>query len=251
MSTRSKILSNKNKNKKQEQELRIFTNPFLNSQLRLLEDDDYQAPLTANSLKPNSKWIIVRNNLHKIRSWGGIKSSDAHGPMGEWYIFFQMRRELRRAQEYIRQVEQKASSSPIHYFYLPIDEKRRQRYNVSHIQPTDALYYPGLGHEPIVLQSLFYYFSKECAVPYNSTFRVFLADVCSIINQEQRRINRVAVFRKVALLIAIIVFIIIGLMLVALIFSVLKTTSDFRQFSDDDLTTGFNWEQPTTTLKPF
>ncbi|CAM2724662.1 unnamed protein product [Rotaria socialis] len=28
---------------------------------------DYQAPFTAHSLKPNSKWLIVRRNLHRIR----------------------------------------------------------------------------------------------------------------------------------------------------------------------------------------
>lgn len=248
MSYRLKTLSFKNKKKtrRPEEELHVFTNPFLNSQLRTLDNYDYEAPLTAKTLAPNSKWIIVRENLHKIRSWRGIDVSKVQKPYRDWYVFFQMRRELRRAQYHIKQVEQQENFTPVRYFYLPIDANNKRRYNVSHIQPSDAIYYPGLGREPIVLQSLLYYFTKECAVPYDSTFRGFLGDVCSIIYQERQRLERVAVFRKVALFIATIVLTIIGLMLFSLILSVFKTTSDFRQLYDNDL----DWTQPETTLKP-
>jgi len=209
--------------------------------IRLLGIDDYQAPLTSHTLKPNSKWIIVRNNIHKIRSWGGNDASDINEKFRDWYIFFQMRRELRHAQQYIKEIENQSNFTPVRYFYLPISETNTRRFNVSHVKPTDALYYPGLGREPIVLQSLLYYFSKECAVPYHSLFRKFLTDICSILNRERQRLDRAATFRKVALFITIIVFIIIGLMLFSLILSVLKTTSEFNKMYANDPNEKIEW----------
>ncbi len=246
MSHRSKVLSQKIP--KQEHELHIFTNPFLNSQLPLLQSDDYQAPLSARSLSPNSKWIIVRNNLHKIRTWRRSNTTDENPVVRDWYLFFQTRRELRRAREDIKKVEYRPDFRPVHYFYLPIDDRRKQRYNVSHVQPSDALYYPGFGHEPIVLQSLLYYFSKECAVPHNSIFQSFLSDVCSIIYRDRQRLNRQAVLRKVALVITILVSILIGLMLFSLVLSVLKTTSDFKRLYENDLSGGIEWQPAETTV---
>ena len=224
----------KQKIPRQERELRVITNPIVNNRLCLLDSDDYQAPLTAHSLLPNSKWIIVRNNLHKIRSWGGIDASKVDHRHQDWYILFQTRRELRRAHERIQQIEHHPEFVPVRYFNLPTDPKHNCRYDVSHVQPSDVLYYGSFGHEPIALQPLLYYFSKECIVPYNSIFRPFLSDVCSVLYRNQRRRNRTSLYRKVALIITIIVFIMISLMLFSLIISALKTTSDLRNMYQND-----------------
>jgi hypothetical protein len=162
-----------------------------------------------------------------------------------------MRRELRHAQQYIKEIENQSNFTPVRYFYLPISETNTRRLNVSHVKPTDALYYPGLGREPIVLQSLLYYFSKECAVPYHSLFRKFLTDICSILNQDRQRLDRAATFRKLALFIAIIFFIILGLMLFSLILSVLKTTSEFNKMYGNDPNGEIEWRQPDTTINSF
>jgi hypothetical protein len=249
MPHRSKLLPHKIQ--KEEQELHIFTNPFINSRVRLQNLNDYQAPLTAHTLSPNSKWITVRNNIHLIRSWSRINTSDVNDPFRDWYLFFQMRRELRLIRERIKQVENRPNFVPVHYFYLPIDETKHQRYNVSNIKPSDALYYSGLGHEPIVLRSLIYYFSKECPVSHNSIFQKFLSDVCSIIHQNRQRLKQAAVFRKLASIITIIFFILIGLMLFSLILSVLKTTSDFQKLYENDPNGGIEWQQPETPVNTF
>jgi hypothetical protein len=235
---------------KQEQELRIITNPLADkNRRRVLQADDYVAPLSARSLKQSSKWIIVRNNIHKIRSWGGLKRmSVIDQRFQEWYLFFQMRRELRRAQEQIKTIQSRPDFVPVHYFDLPVDETHVRRYNVSHVKESDAIYYPGFGREPIVLQSLLYYFTEECHVPYNSIFRTFLSDVCSVLNRERERINRAAVFRKVALIVAIAVFIILALMLFSLVLSVFTTTSKLSQMYQFDSDGGVEWRQSKTTL---
>jgi len=248
MSYRSKLSSHKTKNKKKEQELHVLTNPFMNFRLQILDANDYQSPLTAHTLSPHSKWIIVRNNIHKIRSWGGINAIDINDQFRDWYLFIQMRRELRRFQEFIKQVDQRPNFRPVHYFYLPTDETHTRRYNVSHVRPSDTLYYSSFSHEPIHLQSLLYYFSKECVVPYTSIFRIFLSDICSILYQQRQRINRAVVLRKVASFIAIIVFIILGLMLFTLVISVLNTMSVFKKLYEDDPTGGIGWLQPEPTI---
>jgi hypothetical protein len=242
MARRSKLLSHKIP--KQEQELHIITNPLVNSGLSLLDNDDYQAPLTSHTLSPNSKWIIVRNNIHKIRSWGGIDPSKVEKQYREWYLFFQMRRELRRAKKSIQQIEQRPNFIPVHYFDLPLDETHNRHCNVSHVRSSDVLYHPSFGSEPVVLQSFLYYFSKECAVPYTSIFRTFLSDVCSILYQDQQRLNRAAVFRKIALIATIIIFIILTLMLFSLILSVFTTTSKLTYMYKDDPDGGIEWRQP-------
>jgi hypothetical protein len=217
----------------------------------LLDHDDYQAPLTARTLSPNSKWILVRNNLHKIRSWRGNQPTDPNDPFADWYLFLQMRRELRRFQEHIREVEDRPDFAPIHYFYLPTDERHRRRYDVSHVQPSDALFLPGFGLEPFVLQSLLYYFTVECAVPYNSVFRSFLSDICSVLNRNERYLQRAAALRKLAGILTFIVFIILGLMLFTLIFSVLKTTSNLKKLYDNDLSGGIEWQSLETTVNSY
>ncbi|CAF1307082.1 unnamed protein product [Rotaria magnacalcarata] len=246
MSHRSKLLSNKFQ--RQEHELRIITNPIASHRQYSLEHEDYEAPLTANTLLPKSKWIIVRNNIHKIRSWGAIDTSHVDERMKDWYIFFQMRRELRRAQVEINAIEHRPDFRAVRYFNLPVDSTHFKRYDVSHVKPTDSLYYPGLGRDPIVLQSLLFYFSKECVVPYGSMFRTFLSDVCAIIYRDQQQRHRAAVFRKVALSMTIIISIIIALMLASMIFGALKTTSNLATMYRNDPDGGYEWRQPKITL---
>lgn len=235
--------------KKQEQELRIIANPIIRSTKNLLNDDDYQAPLTANSLRPNSKWIIVRNNIHKIRSWGKIDTSHIDERMRDWYLVYQMRRELRRAQEDIKQIEERSSFTPVNYFNLPISPTRVERFNVSDVRSTAVLYYPSVGNDPIVLQALLYYFSKECAVPYESVFRSFLGDVCLILSRERKQIHRATIFRRIVLTFSIIICIIIGIMLIGALLSVLTTTSNLRAMYQNDPDGGFEWRQRPTTLQ--
>jgi len=229
MSYRSKTLFRKIP--KHEQESHIITNSHSTRRgTHLISNGDYQSPLTIHSYYPNSKWLIVRNNIHKIRSWGMIKRmSLVDQPFKDWYLFFQMRRELKRAEEQIRALQYQPDFRPVQYFDLPIDETHVQRYDVSHIQPTDGIYYAGLGSEPILLQYLLYYFSKNCAVPYNSIFCSFLSDVNSVLDTNRKRINRQVVFRKLALIMTLAVFIIIIIMFFSLILSVLTTASNLRQ----------------------
>lgn len=229
------LKSSLRKHPKRERESRIVVTS--DAPLRkplLLPSDDYQAPLTAYALPSTSKWLIVRNNIHKIRSWGMIRRLSANQPFQDWYLFFQMRRELKRAEDQIRALQYRPDFEPVHYFELPIDEMRVQRYNVSHVRPTDGIYYAGLGSEPIVLQYLLYYFSKDCPVPYNGIFYSFLFDVNSVLDTNRKRINRVVVFRKLALVLALAVSILLLIMFFSLILSVLTTTSNLREMYRQD-----------------
>ena len=189
-----------------------------------LYEYDYQAPLTSNSLAPNSKWLIVRRNIHKIRSWGIVRrTSILQNPCQDWYIYFQMRRELKGAEEEIRQTEYRRNFTPVKYFDIPVDEVRLRRFNVSHVRPIDGIYYSALGSEPIGLQNLLYYFSKESVVPYNSMFYSFMLDVSSVLNTNRQRIRRVAVYQKVAFIFALTIFTLIFMMFFSLILSVYTT----------------------------
>jgi hypothetical protein len=246
MAYRSKIISRKII--KQEQELHILANPLSNPQSPLITSDDYQAPLTTHTLSPYSKWIIVRNNIHKIRSWGGLDLDRIDPVCQDWYIFYQMRRELRRAQSYIRQIEHQPDFVPVHYFDMPTDQTHTQRYNVSRVRPSAALYYPRFGPDSLPLQSLLYYFSKECAVPYNSVFRPFLSGVCSVIYQERAHDKRVAALRRAALVVTVIVGVIMGLMFFSLIISVFTTTSNLKRMYKNDPDGRLEWPRSGTTL---
>ena len=196
----------------------------------LLSVPDYQAPLTSETLASNSKWLIVRHNIHKIRSWGAIRHmSNVDKASQDWYLFFQMRRELKRAEEQIRSIQHRPNFTPVRHFELPIDDKYVRRYNVSHVKPTDGLYYAGLGAEPIVLQSLLYYFSKDCPVPYNSMFYSFLSDVNSVLNTNRQRLNRVVVLQRIAFAFTLTFCIIILLMFFSLILSMMTTMTKFHQ----------------------
>jgi hypothetical protein len=237
MSFRSKRLIRKIR--KDEQASYINTESSLSSKdistRTLLPSYDYEAPLTSHTLSPNSKWLIVRHNIHKIRGWGEMRhSSIKNKPFEEWYLYFQMRRELKRAEQEIRAIQYRRDFRPVRYFDLPIDEHHVRRHNVSHVRPNDGIYYGGLGSEPIVLEYLLYYFSKECVVPYNSIFYGFLCDLTSVLDTNRKRIQQVVVYRRVALIFALAIFIIILIMFFSLILSVLTTTSNLRQMYKND-----------------
>ena len=245
MTHRSRVLLPKKH--RQEHELRVITNPLLVPEIDVLRASDYQAPRTANGLVPNSKWLVVRNNLHKIRSWGGARRISTLDPrLQDWYAFFQMRRELRYAQERIETIQSRPNFVPVHHFKLPIDARHQKRYNVKHIQSTDALHYPDFGKDPIMLQSLLYYFSEECAVPYESIFLNFLSSVCAMINHDQQRHVRVTNFRRVALAIALVVFSILAVMFCSLILSVLQTTATMQRMYHNDADGGIDWRPPAS-----
>ncbi|CAF5006855.1 unnamed protein product [Rotaria sp. Silwood1] len=86
MAYRTKILPHKFT--KQEQELHIISNPFDTTRQYLLQHDDYEAPLTAHTLKPNSKWITVRNNMHKIRSWREVDTSNVDEKFRDCHFYY-------------------------------------------------------------------------------------------------------------------------------------------------------------------
>jgi hypothetical protein len=193
----------------------------------LIFHDDHQI---TRSLASNSKWLIIRNNIHKIRSWKSIRRlSVIEQPIRDWYVFIQIKHELKHVQKEIRALEYRTDFIPVRYFNLPIDQTHVRRYNVSHIQSTDEIYYGGLGSEPIVLQYLLYYFSKECLVPYNSIFYSFLSDVNAVLDTNRQRLQRAVVFRRVVLIFTLAISIILFIMLFSLILSVLTTISNLRQ----------------------
>lgn len=215
---------------KREQEHRIDSELPLSVNSPLLLEDDYQAPRIPGKLYPDSKWMIVRNNLHKIRSWAPIRRlSVVENSLFDWYIFFQMKRELKRAEQQIRAIQYRTNFTPIRYFNLAIDETRFRRYNVSHVRSNDAIYYGGLSSQPLVLQNLLYYFNDECRVPFNSIFYSFLCDVNAVLDTNRQRIQRVVVLRRAALIFAVSIFVILLTMLFSLILSVLTTASYFKQ----------------------
>ena len=223
MSTRSRISTPKFTN--QEHELHIYANPLATP----------RSPLISPA---SSKWMIVRKNLHKIRSWGGSSSTNVNDKCR----VIQMRRELRRMREQIRDVEHRSDFVPVRCFRIPTDEKNSRRYKVSHVSPTSVLYHPSFDEEPIVLQSLFFYFSRECHVPYQSIFRPLLTNICSALDRDRERLERTTALRRFALIIAIIVFAVLGLMFITLIVGVLKTRSNFHKLYDNDIHGGLEWE---------
>jgi hypothetical protein len=234
---------------KREQESYVNSITDLTVKTALLSTDDYQAPLTSYSLSPTSKWLIVRDNIHKIRNWGdtkGILRDD--DPSGKLYRLLQMRRELKRAEDHIRAIQYRPDFIPIRHFELHINEKKVKRYNVSDVQPTDGIYYRGLGSEPIVLQNLLYYFNKECPVPYGSIFHSFLSDVIAVLYTNRERLKRVAVFRRLALFVTITFSVILFLMFISLILSVITTISNFKQMYKNDYEEEMKWHRPESAF---
>ncbi|CAF4022327.1 unnamed protein product, partial [Adineta steineri] len=125
---------------KHEHESRIIVDTNKSIRKLVVSSDDYEAAVQAHTLSPKSKWLVVRNNIHKIRSWGLIRRmSVIDQPFQDWYLFFQMRRELKRAEDKIRAIQYRSDFVPVHYFELPLGDARVQRYNVSHVKPTDGI----------------------------------------------------------------------------------------------------------------
>jgi hypothetical protein len=213
--------------------------PLSSSQRKRLKDADYEAPLTANSLHQNSYWIIVRRNLHRIR-FMGLNDRERDSNLPDFYIGLQMKRELKRAQDEIKNIDKEESFHAVKQFALAVDNKRTKMYDTSHVKPDDALTYDRLGEEPLALQNLLYYFSKQ-DVQHGTLFWDFLNEVNRVLNMKRKRTVLVERLRKLALTLAIIVYSIIGFMLFLLIISVITTAT---RMDDPEV----KWVDPTVDV---
>ena len=220
---------------KQEQEIRVITNPSdgrnsslqtpnsLRSSRQRLKEDDYHAPSTASRLRQKSHWLIVRRNLHRIRFMGyNQRERDTNLP--DFYIGLQMKRELKRAQEEIQNIDKEENFHAVKNFVLAVDSRRLKTYDTSHVKPNDALVYDRLGEEPLPLQNLLYYFSKQ-EVAHGTIFWDFLNEVNRVLHMKRKRTVLVERLRKLALTLSIICYIIIGTMFFLLIVSVITTAT--------------------------
>ncbi|CAF1179509.1 unnamed protein product [Adineta steineri] len=188
-----------------------------------LTEPDYHAPQTAAALRQKSRWLIVRRNLHRIRFMGyNERGRDKSVP--DFYIGLQMKRELKRAQEEIKNIDKEENFYAVKHFKLAVDETRIKDYDTSHVKPGDALIYDRLGEEPLALQNLLYYFSKQ-DVPHGTVFWDFLNEVNSVLNMQRKRTVLIQRLRKLALTLSLILYTIIGLMLFLLIVSVITTAT--------------------------
>ena len=188
-----------------------------------LADDDYEAPPTAQSLRLNSHWLIVRRNLHRIR-FMGYNERGRDSTMPDLYIGFQMKRELKRAQEEIKNIDKEENFHAIKNFALAVDSRRIKNYDTSHVKAEDALIYDRLGEEPLALQNLLYYFSKQ-DVSHGTLFWDFLNEVNRVLNMKRKRTVLVQRLRRLALILAVVLYSIIGIMLILLIISVITTAT--------------------------
>ncbi|CAF1307099.1 unnamed protein product [Rotaria magnacalcarata] len=241
---------------KTEQEIHVITNPSdvndtvniplvhrsskvkastaTNRQKRSI-NPDYEAPLTSGILSPHSHWLIVRRNLHRIRFMGfNERGRDDNVP--NLYLGLQMKRELKRAQEEIKNIDQEENFHAVKQFVLAVDNRRNKTYDTSLVKPEDALVYDRLGEEPLALQNLLYYFSKQ-DVPHGTIFWEFLNEVNRVLNMQRKRTVLVQRLRKLALTLAVICYCLIGLMLLLLIISVITTTT---KMNDPEV----QWMQP-------
>jgi hypothetical protein len=216
---------------KQEHEVHVISNPTeerdslisKNSQRRRLVSDDYQAPLTSRNLPPTSRWLIVRRNLHRIRFMGyNERRRDSNLP--DFDIALQMNRELKCALDTIKNIHKEKNFHAVKTFALVVDAKRSITYDTSHVKPDDALIYDRLGEEPLALQNLLYYFSRQ-DVQYGSLWWDFLNEVNRVLNMKRKRMVLVQRLRKLALTLAIILYSIIGFMLILLLISVISTAT--------------------------
>ncbi|CAF1297869.1 unnamed protein product [Rotaria sordida] len=146
---------------------------------------DYEAPLTAYSLKPNSKWLVVRRNLHRIR-FMSYNDHDEQKKLPDFYLGLQMIRELKRAQNEIQRIDQETNFHVVKQFVLAIDDKHTKTYDTRHIKPTDALIYDRIGDEPMAVQNLLYYFSQQNVLP-GTVFWNFLNEVNHVLNMNRKR----------------------------------------------------------------
>lgn len=209
---------------KEEHEIHLFDNPMndIESKSRFT-DYDYQAPLTAHSLRPNSKWLIVRRNLHRIR-FIGYNETSKESRLPDFYLGLQMTRELKRAQEEIKNVDKEVDFRIIKEFSLSNDNGRAKTFDTSHVKPDDALIYDRLGEEPLALQNLLYYFSKQ-DVPHGTVFWNFLNEVNQVLSLRRKRTVLVQRLRRLALTLAIIFYSFVGVMFLLMMISVITTVT--------------------------
>jgi hypothetical protein len=186
-------------------------------------DYDYQAPLTSHSLRPNSKWLIVRRNLHRIR-FMGFNDAGREGRLPDFYLGLQMTRELKRAQEEIKNIDKEEDFHIVKEFSLAIDNGHTKKFDISHVKPEDALIYDRLGEEPLALQNLLYYFSKQ-DVQQGTVFWNFLNEVNHVLSLNHKRTLLVQRLKRLALSLAIIFYVFIGIMFFAMVISVITTTT--------------------------
>jgi hypothetical protein len=222
---------------KKEEEIHLFSNPSdeynqieskspsaSQKERERLAADDYQAPLTAHSLQPNSNWLIVRRNLHRIRFMGFNESSDKQERVPNLYLGLQMTRELKRAQEEIKNIDKQEDFYVIKQFVLAGEKTRSKPFDTSHVKPEDALIYDRLGEEPLALQNLLYYFSKQ-DVQHGTMFWDFLNEVNHVIKLKRKRTLLIQRLRRLALTLAVIIYGCIGLMLFLMIISIITTAT--------------------------
>ena len=217
---------------KEEHEIHLFNNPMndfdpsdsiASKSPSRFTDYDYQAPLTAHSLRPNSKWLIVRRNLHRIR-FIGFSETGKENRLPDFYLGLQMTRELKRAQEEIKNVDKEVDFRIIKEFSLSNDNGRAKKFDTSHVKPDDALIYDRLGEEPLALQNLLYYFSKQ-DVPHGTVFWNFLNEVNQVLSLRRKRTVLVQRLRRLALTLAIILYSLIGLMFFLMMISLITTVT--------------------------
>jgi len=229
---------------KKEQEIHLIANPTYQASPLVAKSSvsrreieyDYQAPMTSYTLRPNSYWLVVRRNLHRIR-FMSISERGRDASLPAFYIGLQMKRELKRAQEEIKNIDQEASFSPVKKFNLAVDERRIKTYDTSHVKSEDALIYDRLGEEPLALQNLLYYFSRQ-DVPHGTVFWEFLNEVNRVLHMQRKRTVLVERLRKLALTLAIICYVVIGIMFCLLITSTIMTIT---KMNDAEV----QWSEPT------
>ena len=219
---------------RQEHEIHVISNPSdhntplishspKTAKRQRLAQVDYEAPLTSSRLRPNSGWLIVRRNLHRIRFMGyNDRARDSNLP--DFYIGLQMKRELKRAQEEIKNIDKEKNFQSVKQFVLAVDAKRMKTYDTSHVKPEDALIYDRLGEEPLALQNLLFYFSRQ-DVPHGTLFWEFLSEVNHVLNMKRKRTVLVERLKRLAFTLAIILYVILGIMLILLIVSVITTAT--------------------------
>jgi hypothetical protein len=229
---------------KQEQEVHVISNPTdehdslssRSSRRKRVSGDDYEAPITAQRLRPNSRWLLVRRNLHRIR-FMGYNERGRDSTLPDFYIGLQMKRELKRAQDEIKNIDKEKNFQAVKTFALAVDSKRIKTYDTSHVQPDDALTYDRLGEEPLALQNLLFYFSRQ-DVSHGTLFWDFLNEVNRVLNMKRKRTVLVQRLRRLALTLAIILYSIIGFMFILLVISVISTAT---KMNDPEV----QWMEPT------
>lgn len=225
---------------KQEREVHVISNPLdtddsdefsasftppspLLKQGELLSKDDYEAPLTAYSLKSNSRWLIVRRNIHRIRLMG-LNNIGKQGRVPDLYLGFQMTRELKRAKDEIQNVDKEKDFRIVKEFSLASALGNRRKFDTSRVTSEDALIYDRLGEEPMALRNLLFYFSKQ-EVEHGTVFWDFLNEVNLVLNLRRKRTVLVERLRRLALSFAIIIYSMIGLMFCLMVISVITTAT--------------------------